>query len=553
MAAPGGARRWPLLLLLFGLVHGASAVFVVKDGNGTACIMANFSAAFLTSYDTKNGSKSVTFELPASAEVLNSSSCGKGNASDSSLVIAFGRGHTLTLSFTRNATRYSVQLMRFVYNLSDTGIFPNSSSKETKTVESVTDIRADINKKYRCVSSKQIYLRNVTITLRDATIQAYLSNDSFSTEETHCEQDGPSPPSPTAPPQPSPTPVPASPSVSRYNVSGTNGTCLLASMGLQLNVTYRTRDNTTVTREFNIDPSKTTFGGNCTARLVTLALRSGNLLLVLQFAMVRARRPARPAPGPSARRPARPAPGPSARRPARPAPGPSARRPARPAPGPSARRPARPAPGPSARRPARPAPGPSARRPARPTLVCQQTPRAYPAGGAGATRGLGCRPPPSALRTCLGRAARAGSKRVRGARKSPAGCVWCALQNASSSRVFLQGVQLTMTLPDARDPTFKAANNSLRALQATAGNSYKCNAEERVQVTEAAFLNVFRVWVQAFRVDGDKFGPVEECQLDENSMLIPIAVGGALAGLVLIVLIAYLIGRKRSHAGYQTI
>lgn len=46
---------------------------------------------------------------------------------------------------------------------------------------------------------------------------------------------------------------------------------------------------------------------------------------------------------------------------------------------------------------------------------------------------------------------------------------------------------------------------------------------------------------------------VEECLLDQDSMLIPIAVGGALAGLVLIVLIAYLIGRKRSHAGYQTI
>lgn len=46
---------------------------------------------------------------------------------------------------------------------------------------------------------------------------------------------------------------------------------------------------------------------------------------------------------------------------------------------------------------------------------------------------------------------------------------------------------------------------------------------------------------------------VEECQLDENNMLIPIIVGAALAGLVLIVLIAYLIGRKRSHAGYQTI
>ena len=52
---------------------------------------------------------------------------------------------------------------------------------------------------------------------------------------------------------------------------------------------------------------------------------------------------------------------------------------------------------------------------------------------------------------------------------------------------------------------------------------------------------------------GEREGTVEECQLDENSMLIPIAVGGALAGLVLIVLLAYLIGRKRSHAGYQTI
>ena len=29
-------------------MHGASAVFVVKDGNGTACIMADFSATFLT-------------------------------------------------------------------------------------------------------------------------------------------------------------------------------------------------------------------------------------------------------------------------------------------------------------------------------------------------------------------------------------------------------------------------------------------------------------------------------------------------------------------------
>lgn len=36
-------------------------------------------------------------------------------------------------------------------------------------------------------------------------------------------------------------------------------------------------------------------------------------------------------------------------------------------------------------------------------------------------------------------------------------------------------------------------------------------------------------------------------------MLIPVMVGAALACLVLIVVLAYLIGRKRSHAGYQSI
>nr|KAF6368893.1 lysosomal associated membrane protein 1 [Myotis myotis] len=409
MAAPGGARRQPLLLLLLaGLVYGASAVFFeVKDGNGTTCIMANFSADFLTNYNTQSGSKNSTFKLPPNAEALNSSSCGKENASNPSLIIAFGNGHTLTLNFTRNSTRYSVQMMRFVYNLSDTQIFPNASSQGPKTAESVPDITADINKKYRCVSSNQIHMNNVTVTFIDATIQAYLSNDNFSKEAPH-----PTPPHPSpTPPHPSPSPVPESPSVHKYNVSGTNGTCLLANMGLQLNVTYKKKDDKTVTRVFNINPNNTKVSGSCTTQQVTLELQSEtSTFLAFQFG-----------------------------------------------------------------------------------------------------------------------------------------------KNASSSRFFLKEIQLNMTLPDAKVPTFQASNSSLRALQATVGNSYKCNAEEHIWVTEAFSVNIFKVWVQAFQVEGDKFGSVEECQLDENNMLIPIAVGGALAGLVLIVLIAYLIGRKRSHAGYQTI
>ena len=104
--------------------------------------------------------------------------------------------------------------------------------------------------------------------------------------ETHCEQDLPTPAPPTAPPRPSPTPAPASPRVFRYSLNGTNGTCLLVSMGLQLNVTYRTVDNKMVTRQFNVNPDNTTFGGNCSATLATLELHDSNLLLlVLQFSM----------------------------------------------------------------------------------------------------------------------------------------------------------------------------------------------------------------------------------------------------------------------------
>lgn len=43
-------------------------------------------------------------------------------------------------------------------------------------------------------------------------------------------------------------------------------------------------------------------------------------------------------------------------------------------------------------------------------------------------------------------------------------------------------------------------------LRATVGNSYKCSAEENFQVTDKALVNVFNVQVQAFKVDGDKFG-----------------------------------------------
>lgn len=159
-----------------------------------------------------------------------------------------------------------------------------------------------------------------------------------------------------------------------------------------------------------------------------------------------------------------------------------------------------------------------------------------------------------------------------------------------------------------------ASNSSLDYLQSTLGRSYLCSAEQTLPVVAAFSLNTFRLQVQPFGVTTGQFStgqplsqpassylttlvyfiltlstsfnnnkkflfhveklpftdfqmylcsnflsslsslsPAEECQMDQDQMLIPIIVGASLAGLVLVVLIAYLIGRKRSHAGYQTI
>lgn len=124
--------------------------------------------------------------------------------------------------------------------------------------------------------------------------------------------------------------------------------------------------------------------------------------------------------------------------------------------------------------------------------------------------------------------------------------------NITSNKYHLSEVSLSAAWPDMKDP-FLVKNGSLDYLRGTLGYSYMCREEQTLNVAQDLSINTFQVQVQPFGLTGDQFGAAEECQLDEDDMLIPIIVGAALAGLVLIVLLAYLIGRKRSHAGYQTI
>ncbi|CAJ0967246.1 unnamed protein product [Ranitomeya imitator] len=125
--------------------------------------------------------------------------------------------------------------------------------------------------------------------------------------------------------------------------------------------------------------------------------------------------------------------------------------------------------------------------------------------------------------------------------------------NATEGKFYLGHVHVNTTVADAKESNFSIDSGNVSFLKTTAHKSYKCNEKQTLQITSNLSIYTYNLQVQPFDVEGDKFGPAVECAEDQNGMLVPIIVGAALAGLVLIVLIAYLIGRKRSHAGYQTI
>ncbi|XP_062380198.1 lysosome-associated membrane glycoprotein 2 isoform X1 [Sardina pilchardus] len=100
---------------------------------------------------------------------------------------------------------------------------------------------------------------------------------------------------------------------------------------------------------------------------------------------------------------------------------------------------------------------------------------------------------------------------------------------------------------------FTDGNSSLSLWEASVGSSYMCKKEQKDDITSSLTLNTFELQIQPFAVEDNKFSTVEDCQADAESYIVPIAVGAALAALILIVLVAYFIGRRRNQAqGYES-
>lgn len=136
------------------------------------------------------------------------------------------------------------------------------------------------------------------------------------------------------------------------------------------------------------------------------------------------------------------------------------------------------------------------------------------------------------------------------------------LKNDTTKKYTLHHIELDIVPQDL--PKYNATSNDTLKFMHVAdeyptglGNSYRCQKEKSFKLTNqesnqtSAILKLDDVQFQAFKSDKNtKFGLPEDCSFDTPD-IVPIAVGCGLAVLVVIVLVAYLIGRRRAQGrGY---
>ncbi|KAF6725489.1 Lysosome-associated membrane glycoprotein 1 [Oryzias melastigma] len=252
----------------------------VKEGNST-CIKAEFSAVFSITYNTTNDTRTVSVFLPNSTTVDPAvSSCGS-NGSAPTLMGKFGSGHRFGMNFSTNGSLYSVDTLSLQYNLSDASLFPEANSSEVVVfvLSASMGIWAPINTTYRCLSPTTVTLVRPNVTFSDMMLEAYMPGNDLSPAERVCAADQTTTVAPTtttsaAPPTtPSPTPA-GTPKQGSYSVKDGNGTvCLLAKMGVQLNVSYISQSqNKTVQELVNLTPNLTSSSGLCGGSSAALVL-----------------------------------------------------------------------------------------------------------------------------------------------------------------------------------------------------------------------------------------------------------------------------------------
>ncbi|XP_008274116.1 lysosome-associated membrane glycoprotein 2 [Stegastes partitus] len=287
-----------VLLLAFGAVFQLSSgieVNFTKDDK--LCLYANLMLNFSVSYEVAgNKSQMAVFELPANA-ASDESVC---DTTSSLLKLDF-EGNSWSVNFTMNEKSYQASLITFSYNLSDSKLFPDSVSNDTKTVTvkpQMTNI--DVDTCYSCLSKDMIEADLVNMTLWNVLIQAFVTGGSKSENLTHCAADIPATTvaptthttstttaapvtnTSTAPPPTTTTPTPTlpPPTTGKYSFKpDENSTaCLLAYFGLRIGVKQGDKHE-----EMNFEPNGTHVSGSCGVNSSELTLVSNSVTIVFTF------------------------------------------------------------------------------------------------------------------------------------------------------------------------------------------------------------------------------------------------------------------------------
>ncbi|XP_061214060.1 lysosome-associated membrane glycoprotein 2 isoform X2 [Neopsephotus bourkii] len=289
-----GPRRAfvPLFLLLLGtfVFFQSDAVEVdVKDGTNATCLYANWMMKFLITYETNSSDyKNTTLNL--SSNVTHDGSVCGNDTKAALLAVQFGEGHSWSVNFTKTNETYQADFITFTYNTNDTTVFPDAKRKGPVTiVVKVTMQPVQLNNVFVCHNTDFLEAESVTQIFWNVTVQAFVQNGTIGKKESRCHADTPTS-APTVPPtvanvttastttaSPAPTTAPKpveNPETGNYSLKSGNKTCLLANVGLQLNVS---QDKPLL---ININPKTTSADGACGNTTATLKLNDGNSTLI---------------------------------------------------------------------------------------------------------------------------------------------------------------------------------------------------------------------------------------------------------------------------------
>uniref|UniRef100_A0A8C6C268 Lysosome-associated membrane glycoprotein 2 n=2 Tax=Monodon monoceros TaxID=40151 RepID=A0A8C6C268_MONMO len=265
-----------LLCLVLGAVSSYALELNLTDSENATCLYAKWQMNFTIRYETTDKhNKTVTISDLGPA-TYSGSSCGD-DQNGPKIAVQFGSGFSWIVNFTEETSFYSIDSISFSYNTNDNTTFPDAKEKGVFTVSDRVAFRVPLNDIFRCNSLLTLGKNDVVQHYWDVHVQAFVQNGTVSTKEFLCDKDKTLttvlPIVPTTVPSPTTTPSPKEkPEVGSYSVVNSNGTCLLATMGLQLNITHDK-----VASVININPNTTNFTGSCHPQTALLRLSSSSI------------------------------------------------------------------------------------------------------------------------------------------------------------------------------------------------------------------------------------------------------------------------------------